>query len=110
MSSSLKKSYSQDTLRGASTPDIAKTDIYDEGVVDPVYAAKSHVLNRALQEIGMGKYQVSASYHEPRCFAHFLIPMDCAQWGLFAVAGFGWFSYVHSLDSLGIELTSLLDE
>ncbi|EIM84320.1 MFS general substrate transporter [Stereum hirsutum FP-91666 SS1] len=81
MSSSLKKSSSQDTLRGASTPDIAKADIYDEGVVDPVYAAKSHVLNRALQEIGMGKY----------------------QWGLFAVAGFGWFS-----DSVWPLLTSLI--
>jgi hypothetical protein len=33
-------------------------DIYDEGSVDPVYQAKSRVLNRALQEIGMGKYQV----------------------------------------------------
>jgi len=33
-------------------------DIYDEGSVDPVYQAKARVLNRALQEIGMGKYQV----------------------------------------------------
>lgn len=33
-------------------------DIYDEGLVDPVYQAKARVLNRALQEIGMGKYQV----------------------------------------------------
>ena len=33
-------------------------DIYDDGSVDPVYQAKAHVLNRALQEIGMGKYQV----------------------------------------------------
>jgi len=33
-------------------------DIYDEGSVDPVYHAKARVLNRALQEIGMGKYQV----------------------------------------------------
>lgn len=70
MSSSLKKSSSQDTLRGASTPDIAKADIYDEGVVDPVYAAKSHVLNRALQEIGMGKYQVSASCLNLNSFDH----------------------------------------
>ena len=36
-------------------------DLYDdsEGSVDPVYLAKVRVLNRALQEIGMGKYQVS---------------------------------------------------
>ncbi|KAI0299667.1 MFS general substrate transporter [Multifurca ochricompacta] len=37
---------------------------------DPVYAAKAKILNDALQEIGMGKY----------------------QWYLFIVAGFGWFS------------------
>ncbi|KAI0291552.1 MFS general substrate transporter [Russula brevipes] len=49
---------------------LAKQDLHDEGSVDPVYQAKAHVLNQALQEIGMGKY----------------------QWGLFAVAGFGWFS------------------
>ena len=35
-----------------------KEDLYDEGSVDPVYQAKARVLNQALQEIGMGKYQV----------------------------------------------------
>ncbi|TFY62020.1 hypothetical protein EVG20_g6853 [Dentipellis fragilis] len=63
---------SQDTL----TP-----DLYDEGSVDPVYQAKARVLNRALQEIGMGKY----------------------QWGLFVVSGFGWFS-----DSVWPLLTGLI--
>lgn len=78
MTSSLKKTNSQDTvtLGGASTPDIAKADIYEDGVVDPVYAAKSHVLNRALQEIGMGKYQVSSLYHEPQRIVRFFIPMN----------------------------------
>lgn len=35
-------------------------DVYDEedSGVDPVYHAKARVLNDALQEIGMGKYQV----------------------------------------------------
>jgi hypothetical protein len=33
-------------------------NLYKEGVLDPVYYAKTMVLNRALQEIGMGKYQV----------------------------------------------------
>jgi hypothetical protein len=37
---------------------LAKQDLHDEGSVDPVYQAKAHVLNQALQEIGMGKYQV----------------------------------------------------
>ncbi|KAL1937935.1 hypothetical protein VTO73DRAFT_12685 [Trametes versicolor] len=46
------------------------TDLFEDGTVDPVYQAKARVLNAAIQEIGMGKY----------------------QWGLFAVAGFGWFA------------------
>lgn len=35
-------------------------DVYDgaESGVDPVYLAKARVLNEAIQEIGMGKYQV----------------------------------------------------
>lgn len=37
---------------------LATEDLLDEGFVDPVYQAKARVLNRALQEIGMGKYQV----------------------------------------------------
>ncbi|KAF8258166.1 MFS general substrate transporter [Lactarius quietus] len=45
-------------------------DLHEEGSVDPVYHAKARILNHALQEIGMGRY----------------------QWGLFAVAGFGWFA------------------
>ena len=32
--------------------------LYEEGELDPVYYAKTLVLNRAIQEIGMGKYQV----------------------------------------------------
>ncbi|KAH9953606.1 major facilitator superfamily domain-containing protein [Russula dissimulans] len=48
----------------------AKRDLHDEGSVDPVYQAKTRVLNQTLQEIGMGKY----------------------QWRLFVVAGFGWFT------------------
>ncbi|KAI0632310.1 MFS general substrate transporter [Trametes polyzona] len=46
-------------------------DIFDDDpAVDPVYQAKARILNDALQEIGMGRY----------------------QWYLFIVAGFGWFS------------------
>jgi hypothetical protein len=39
-----------------------------DDAVSPTYARKAHVLNAAIQEIGMGRY----------------------QWGLFFVAGFGW--------------------
>lgn len=51
------------------------------GDIDPVYAAKAHVLNHAVQSIGMGKY----------------------QWQLFAVVGFGWAS-----DNLWPIVTSLI--
>ena len=34
-------------------------DLFEDGSIDPIYLAKSRVLNRAVQEIGMGKYQVS---------------------------------------------------
>lgn len=44
--------------------------LVEEGHVDPLYQAKAQVLNDAIQEIGMGRY----------------------QWHLFVVAGFGWFS------------------
>ncbi|KAG8732622.1 hypothetical protein FRC10_000810, partial [Ceratobasidium sp. 414] len=46
----------------------ARNDILPEGSVDPVYQAKAELLNVAIQEIGMGKY----------------------QWHLFIVTGFGW--------------------
>lgn len=42
--------------RAASAAKIV--DIYDDDAVDPVYRAKVHVLNGAMQEVGMGKYQV----------------------------------------------------
>ncbi|KAJ8690756.1 MFS sugar transporter [Pleurotus ostreatus] len=50
----------------------AMIDIYadDEDAIDPVYQAKARLLNDAIQEIGMGRY----------------------QWSLFLVAGFGWFA------------------
>jgi len=33
-------------------------DLYDDDSVDPVYRAKAHLLNKAIVEIGMGRYQV----------------------------------------------------
>lgn len=34
-------------------------DLYDDDSVDPVYRAKAHLLNKAVIEIGMGRYQVN---------------------------------------------------
>ncbi|KAJ7636010.1 MFS general substrate transporter [Mycena polygramma] len=45
-------------------------DLYDGQTVDPTYRAKVHVLNEAIQDIGMGRY----------------------QYYLFVCAGFGWFA------------------
>ncbi|OIW35420.1 MFS general substrate transporter [Coniochaeta ligniaria NRRL 30616] len=55
--------------------------IIPKGQIDPVYEAKARVLNRAIQEIGMGWY----------------------QWQLFVVVGFGWAS-----DNLWPIVTSLI--
>ncbi|KAK0218969.1 major facilitator superfamily domain-containing protein [Armillaria fumosa] len=49
---------------------IALDDMYNDESVDAVYQAKSRVLNKAIQDIGMGKYQKQ----------------------LFICAGFGWFA------------------
>lgn len=52
-----------------------------EGMADPTYEAKAHVLNKAIQDIGMGRY----------------------QWQLFVVIGFGWAS-----DNMWPIITSLI--
>ena len=61
--------------------DIAPAPVVPKGTIDPVYEAKAHVLNNAIQEIGMGRY----------------------QWQLFVVIGFGWAS-----DNLWPIVTSLI--
>jgi hypothetical protein len=35
--------------------------VLEEGSLDPVYEAKARVLNKAIQDIGMGKYQWEVS-------------------------------------------------
>ncbi|KAI0668946.1 MFS general substrate transporter [Trametes maxima] len=66
--------YGAESEKDGATPTIApvspSTDLFEEGTVDAVYEAKARVLNAAIQELGMGRY----------------------QWWLFAVAGFGWFA------------------
>ncbi|KAL2760970.1 hypothetical protein ACRALDRAFT_1059312 [Sodiomyces alcalophilus JCM 7366] len=55
--------------------------VYPKGTLDPVYEAKARILNRAIQKIGMGRY----------------------QWQLFVVIGFGW-----AADNLWPIVTSLI--
>lgn len=40
------------------SPSANETDALPAGALDPVYAAKAEVLNRAIQQIGFGRYQV----------------------------------------------------
>lgn len=74
-----------DEDNGAVTHDLAVRDapvsVLEEGTLDPVYEAKARVLNKAIQDIGMGKY----------------------QWQLFVVIGFGW-----AMDNLWPIVTSLI--
>ena len=66
-------------------------NLYKEGTLDPVYHAKTVVLNRALQEIGMGKYQVCVDY---QCLVTTdpSLMMSGDQYTLLMVAGMGWFA------------------
>jgi hypothetical protein len=41
----------------APSLDDAPSGMLEEGSLDPVYEAKARVLNKAVQDIGMGKYQ-----------------------------------------------------
>jgi hypothetical protein len=65
-------------------------------MLDPVYQEKMKILNRAIQEIGTGKYQVRT------LLAFHVLNTDTSlcQNLLFLVAGFGWFAYVFSVLSL----------
>ena len=37
-------------------------DIYDGEAIDPAYQAKSHAISCAIQQIGMGRYQVRSPH------------------------------------------------
>ncbi|KAF8127689.1 MFS general substrate transporter [Boletus edulis] len=56
--------------RATGIPNAYAVDLYEDGYDDPVYQGKARILNHAIQDIGMGKY----------------------QWYLFVVTGFGWFA------------------
>lgn len=68
-------------------------DLFEGDEKDRVYQEKIRILNNAIQEIGMGKYQVSADEAFYLTTANFPFAF---KWYLFVVAGFGWFSFVDS--------------
>ena len=46
-------------LRASDDLDVSTyDDLYGADSIDPVYRAKAHLLNEAVREIGMGRYQV----------------------------------------------------
>ncbi|KAL1699023.1 major facilitator superfamily domain-containing protein [Schizophyllum commune] len=57
---------------------VALQGLYEDGAIDAVYQRKAQILNQAIQEIGMGKY----------------------QYLLFITAGFGWFAWAFNLTLL----------
>lgn len=46
------------TEKASHTTHSSVENLYQDGLLEPVYYAKTLVLNRAIEEIGMGKYQV----------------------------------------------------
>jgi hypothetical protein len=62
MSSDAEKSYERKQGVGVDVLGAETENIYTEDALDPVYQAKARILNDALQEIGMGRYQASASH------------------------------------------------
>jgi hypothetical protein len=57
------------TTRDRVSLGAARDDILPKGSVDPVYQAKAELLNAAIQEIGMGKYQVCSIPFDQKCEA-----------------------------------------
>jgi len=56
-------SSTDDAQLGRTKPSVSKlVDIYDGEDVDPAYQAKSHAISCAIQQIGMGRYQVRGLY------------------------------------------------
>ena len=48
------------SVDSASDPTIpTRVDLFSDEIVDPVYQAKARILNQAIHEIGMGRYQVN---------------------------------------------------
>ena len=54
--------HSSNDVQSIAPLDHAPQSVLEDDALDPVYAAKARVLNKAIQEIGMGRYQVSNVY------------------------------------------------
>jgi hypothetical protein len=93
--SPLQRSLGERENFGKSNLDIAvhgDTGVHDS--LDPTYVAKANILNDAVREIGMGRYQVGLLW--TLISVRYLCD-PIPQWHLFIVTGFGWLSYVSLL-------------
>jgi hypothetical protein len=73
----LETSGNKDVLTRTAAEDEAMPDsVLEDGSLDPVYEAKAKMLNKAIQDIGMGRYQCQVSDSSLRyCIApHFTFP------------------------------------
>jgi hypothetical protein len=57
----------------------APAAVLSEDTLDPVYAAKARVLNKAIQDIGMGRYQWQVSLKNTFLLSLFHIRHVCAS-------------------------------
>lgn len=74
-----------------------------KGETDPVYEAKAKVLNRAIQDIGMGSVTPSVDFEWTGSLLLLTYLRRRYQWQLFVVVGFGW-----AMDNLWPITTSLI--
>jgi hypothetical protein len=49
------------TAQAVTTDGEVPVSVLEDGSLDPVYEAKAKVLNKAIQDIGMGRYQWQVS-------------------------------------------------
>ncbi|KAJ1330868.1 MFS-type transporter-like protein [Microdochium nivale] len=75
------RGHGENSVAAVAAREVDDNGVIPRGQLDPVYEAKARVLNKAIQDIGMGRY----------------------QWQLFVVVGFGWAS-----DNLWPIITSLI--
>jgi hypothetical protein len=80
----------------------APVGVLEEGSLDPVYEAKARVLNKAIQDIGMGRYQWQVSTQDIGISLHKLLTCRTAVYRDWIRLGHGQsVAYCHISDPTG---------
>ena len=90
------------TSSSSSNP--TRVDLFSDETVDPIYQANAHVLNQAIQKIGMRKYQVSCQ-KKLHFFDGFGI---CLRVVSYCGPGFSWVAFSFAVPVYGPTLIILL--